>query len=320
MSLHGLLSVTIGVPNVDETAAYYAEFGLAPETDGWFSTLDAGRQLRLVPAPTRRLIALRVGVDDADDLARAAANLTRLGVPADLREGSLEATEPVTGVRVGLDVAPRLVQAAVPPASYNGPAGSTGRAAGRQASPGPAGSAPASSGTPSSAAPATGPRCRSSPTGSASRSATGSRTWARSCAARPTTTTCSCWPRRSASCTTPPGRSTTSTTWAAAHAPCSRAGRAARLGPRPPLRGIELLLVPQGPGGQLLGVLLGHGLHRRRPAMDAGGPRGRARPVRLGPSAAALVPAPGRPGRHDDRSPLGPLSATRARRGLRSAG
>ena len=34
MSLHGLLSVTIGVPNVEETAAYYAEFGLAPEADG----------------------------------------------------------------------------------------------------------------------------------------------------------------------------------------------------------------------------------------------------------------------------------------------
>ena len=75
MSLHGLLSVTIGVPNVEETAAYYADFGLAPQDDGWFSTLDAGRQLRLVSAPTRRLISLRVGADDADDLARAAASL-----------------------------------------------------------------------------------------------------------------------------------------------------------------------------------------------------------------------------------------------------
>ena len=34
MSLHGLLSVTIGVPNVAETAAYYADFGLAAEGDG----------------------------------------------------------------------------------------------------------------------------------------------------------------------------------------------------------------------------------------------------------------------------------------------
>ncbi len=33
MSLRGLLPVTIGVPNVEETTAYYAEFGLAPAKD-----------------------------------------------------------------------------------------------------------------------------------------------------------------------------------------------------------------------------------------------------------------------------------------------
>lgn len=38
MSLHGLLSVTIGVPNVAQTAAYYADFGLAPQAHGWFAT------------------------------------------------------------------------------------------------------------------------------------------------------------------------------------------------------------------------------------------------------------------------------------------
>src|SRR2546425_372811 len=42
MSLHGLLSVTIGVPNVEETAAYYTDFGLAPAAGGWFSTADGG--------------------------------------------------------------------------------------------------------------------------------------------------------------------------------------------------------------------------------------------------------------------------------------
>ena len=81
MSLHGLMSVTIGVPNVDETAAYYTDFGLVRGSGGWFSTTDAGRQLRIVPAPTRRLVEMRVGVDDPDDLARAAASLERLGVP-----------------------------------------------------------------------------------------------------------------------------------------------------------------------------------------------------------------------------------------------
>jgi len=138
MSLHGLLSVTIGVPNVAETSAYYTEFGLAPEADGWFATLDAGRQLQILPAPTRRLLGLRVGVDHADDLARAAAQLARLGVPAvpsgPLLEavpsagsaagspGSrLEAVEPVTGVRVSLEVSPRLRQDPVPATVYNGP-------------------------------------------------------------------------------------------------------------------------------------------------------------------------------------------------------
>ena len=99
MSLHSLLSVTIGVPNVTETAAYYADFGLTPGPDGWFSTADAGRQLRLQPAPVRRLIELRVGADDADDLARAAAGLARLGVPCEQDGTSLQTTEPVTGTR-----------------------------------------------------------------------------------------------------------------------------------------------------------------------------------------------------------------------------
>ncbi|MEP7024994.1 MAG: dioxygenase, partial [Actinomycetota bacterium] len=121
MSLHGLLSVTIGVPNVAETAAYYADFGLTPEDDGWFATTDGGRQLRIVHAPVRRLLDLRVGVDDVDDLARAAVSLARLGLPQDLHGTTLETAEPVTGLRVGLTVAPRTVQNPVPASIYNGP-------------------------------------------------------------------------------------------------------------------------------------------------------------------------------------------------------
>ena len=51
MSLHSLLSVTIGVPNVGETAAYYTDFGLTPADDGWFSTADAGRSCGCCPRP-----------------------------------------------------------------------------------------------------------------------------------------------------------------------------------------------------------------------------------------------------------------------------
>jgi catechol 2,3-dioxygenase-like lactoylglutathione lyase family enzyme len=121
VSLHGLRSVTIGVPNVEETSAYYAEFGLAPQPGGWFSTLDAGQQLRILAAPTRRLLGMVVGVDDADDLARAGASLTRLGIGQDLRDGSLTAAEPVTGARVTLEIAPRAHTDAVPATAYNGP-------------------------------------------------------------------------------------------------------------------------------------------------------------------------------------------------------
>ena len=41
-------------------AAYYADFGLTPGEGGWFSTADAGRQLRLLPAPVRRLLERHV--------------------------------------------------------------------------------------------------------------------------------------------------------------------------------------------------------------------------------------------------------------------
>jgi len=121
MSLHGLLSVTIGVPNVAETAAYYADFGLMPEEDNWFATADGGRQLHIVHAATRRLVEMRAAADNADDLKRTAASLARLGIQAETGEAALETTEPVTGMRVRVEIAPRLVQDTVPATPYNGP-------------------------------------------------------------------------------------------------------------------------------------------------------------------------------------------------------
>src|SRR5580692_2152904 len=121
MSLHGLLSVTMGVPNVEETAAYYADFGLAPEEDGWFSTRDVGLQLRIVHAPTRRLVEMRIGVDDPDDLNRVGANLACRNLPDALAGASLVTAEPVTGTRVRLEIAPRLEQDLVTATPYNGP-------------------------------------------------------------------------------------------------------------------------------------------------------------------------------------------------------
>jgi len=70
VALHRLASITIGVPNVEETSRYYAEFGLI-RGGACFSTSDGGEQLRIVESPTRRLIELCVGADDPDDLDRA---------------------------------------------------------------------------------------------------------------------------------------------------------------------------------------------------------------------------------------------------------
>jgi len=50
MSLHRLTSVTMGVPNVEETISYYSEFGLTHTGSGVFRTGDGGEQLRIVHA------------------------------------------------------------------------------------------------------------------------------------------------------------------------------------------------------------------------------------------------------------------------------
>ncbi|SFK36849.1 VOC family protein [Geodermatophilus ruber] len=121
MALHRLTSVTIGVPNVEDTVAYYTEFGLTPQADGWFTTRDGGRQLRIVQAPTRRLVELHIGADDADDIARVADNLHRLGIEASREAQSVTAAEKATGVRATVEVAPRVTQQTVPATAYNGP-------------------------------------------------------------------------------------------------------------------------------------------------------------------------------------------------------
>jgi catechol 2,3-dioxygenase-like lactoylglutathione lyase family enzyme len=121
MALHRLSSIVMGVPDPAQTIDYYAEFGLSPESDGWLSTRDAGRQLRVVHAPSRRLIEVSIGVDDADDLAAAASRLSNLGVPASHDGATLTAYEQVTGVRAVLRVEPRLSQPLVPATRYNGP-------------------------------------------------------------------------------------------------------------------------------------------------------------------------------------------------------
>ncbi|CAM3520157.1 Manganese-dependent 2,3-dihydroxybiphenyl 1,2-dioxygenase [Tsukamurella ocularis] len=111
----------MGVPNVAETADYYEEFGLARKPQGWFSTTDGGDQLRIVEAPTRRLIELVVGADHPDDIERIATNLARLGFPAERTPDAVTTTDPVTGVRAVVKAVPRIRQPEAPRTPYNGP-------------------------------------------------------------------------------------------------------------------------------------------------------------------------------------------------------
>jgi catechol 2,3-dioxygenase-like lactoylglutathione lyase family enzyme len=132
MALHRLASVTMGVPNVEETEKYYEDFGLAPLGEGRFATTDGGEQLRIVHAPTRRLVELAVAADHQEDLGRIARNLNGLGLEMQQTYDSVSVIEPVAQIRVTVKLAPRVAQKATPATPYNGPGryDRTGRAPG----------------------------------------------------------------------------------------------------------------------------------------------------------------------------------------------
>jgi len=137
MALHRLTSITLGVPNVRETAEYYTDFGLLPAKDEVssayageqlvqaseyrFSTTDGGEQLRVVHSPRRRLVQLGVGADDPDDLDRIAVALGRLELAVKREGDSVCAEDPGSEVRVVVEIAPRLQQDSVPWPATNGP-------------------------------------------------------------------------------------------------------------------------------------------------------------------------------------------------------
>ena len=165
MALHRLTSVSIGVPNVAETAAYYEEFGLTrldgPSCGGRrsarprppdrqearFATVDGGEQLRLVHSPRRRLVELGIGAADPDDLGSVAARLAALGVAVEQTSEAVAAADPGTGVRVVLSVAGPVVQDAAPAIPQNAPGLRTVARCGPSPSRARARSGPASSAT-----------------------------------------------------------------------------------------------------------------------------------------------------------------------------
>ena len=121
MALHRMNSVTIGVPNVAATSAYYNEFGLTETTPGTFATPDGGEQLRIVHAPIRRLVEVSIGAEDPDDIDRVASQLGAIGVAAQRSASSVCAVDAGTGVNIRVEIAPPIVQAEVPATKYNGP-------------------------------------------------------------------------------------------------------------------------------------------------------------------------------------------------------
>jgi catechol 2,3-dioxygenase-like lactoylglutathione lyase family enzyme len=121
VSLHRINSVTIGVPDVESTAAFYREFGLTEAAPGVFATPDGGEQLRVVHTPLRRLVEVSIGAEDPDDIDRVASQLAAIGVTPQRAGSIVSAVDGGTGVNVRVEIAPKIVQDEVPPTAYNGP-------------------------------------------------------------------------------------------------------------------------------------------------------------------------------------------------------
>jgi catechol 2,3-dioxygenase-like lactoylglutathione lyase family enzyme len=126
MCLLRLTHLTVGVPNVEETAQYYTDFGLIPAdsapggTQRRFATVDGGEQLTIVHRPVRQLVDVGIGTEDHDDLGRIASALGRLEVAADISGDTLATREPATQIGVKVTVVPKLEQK-FDPEPYNYP-------------------------------------------------------------------------------------------------------------------------------------------------------------------------------------------------------
>ena len=117
MALQGLAEMTLGVPKVDETRAFYREFGLSESSPGVFATADGGEQLRVVEKPYRQLVEYVLSAEHADDVARIKANAEHehLEVMSN-DDGSISLREPVVGIGARVAVRP-----AVKPKPYESP-------------------------------------------------------------------------------------------------------------------------------------------------------------------------------------------------------
>ena len=107
MSLHRLTSITLGVPDVSASTAFFNDFGLTG--DAVLATRDGGDQVELVPSATRSLLRLGVGADNSDDLGQIArrAEQSALGSIVESTDDRLLLAEPGTGLLVEVTPADR---------------------------------------------------------------------------------------------------------------------------------------------------------------------------------------------------------------------
>jgi catechol 2,3-dioxygenase-like lactoylglutathione lyase family enzyme len=116
VSLHRLTHLIIGVPDLDEAAKFYTDFGLTPvegpgaASERRFGTVDGGEQLILVHTPIRRLVEIGVAAQDRDDLHSIQSRLARLHIESRVDRGELVTVEPATGIAVKVAVAEPLQQ------------------------------------------------------------------------------------------------------------------------------------------------------------------------------------------------------------------
>ncbi len=123
MALHRLTSITLGVPDVAASTAFFTDFGLTGDgQSGHLSTRDGGEQLELVEAPQRSLERLGVGTDDADDIGRIAMRVHKvgLGTVVEQNDERLVLAEPVNGLLVEVTHAERYAAPGTPHA-FNRP-------------------------------------------------------------------------------------------------------------------------------------------------------------------------------------------------------
>ena len=94
MALHRLMNMEIGVPDPGVLDDFYQEIGLTGG-EGLWGGEEQPDQIRVVEAPYRQLVRMRVACEAEEDLADAAKNLDELGTRYEMSNGQLRVTDPI---------------------------------------------------------------------------------------------------------------------------------------------------------------------------------------------------------------------------------